>query len=164
MGNKQFKFQENVIRDFEETTPFNRAEITHTFNIFSDLYYFYANQHPDELASRPHHILTGDGFANPECVLPIDFIAKNFTKLQSNPFSQQICNAFCTSDNGLMSFTEFVDMVSSLSPKTDLEKKIFHAFQIFDFDRDHLLNREDLYKMIDMMTHEGMYSLPVCYH
>ncbi len=155
MGNKQIKFQEKIIRDFEETTPFNRAEIAHTFSIFSDLYHEYTTQHPHELTSQPHHIITSEGFANPECELPVDFIADKFTKLHSNPFSKQICNAFCTSDSGFMSFTEFIDMVSSFSPKADLEKKIFHAFQIFDFDHDHLLNRKDLYMMIDMMTQEG---------
>ena len=151
MGNKQVKFQESVIRDFEETTPFNRAEIAHAFTIFTDLYAIFENSPESANNSSPHHILTGH-FANPDCELPVEFIANNFEKLRNNPFKFQICKAFCTSGNGLMSFTEFVDMVSSFSPKADLEKKIFHAFQIFDFDGDGLINRKDLTDMIDMMT------------
>ena len=156
MGNSQVRFQEDVIRDFEETTPFNRAEIAHAFKIFKELYILHQRQHPDDNVS-PHHIQQSNGFANPDCQLPVKFIADNFDKLQSNPFGQRICKAFCTSDDGLMSFTEFVDMVSSFSPKADLEKKIFHAFQIFDFDGDNLINRKDLYTMIDLMTAEGNY-------
>lgn len=154
MGSSQAKFDERTIRDFEETTPFNRAEIAHTFGHFVELYELYQNS-PECDHDRPHHIRTGRGFANPDCELPVEFIANNFTKLHCNPFRTRICNAFCTSDSGWMCFTEFVDMVSSFSPKADLEKKIFHAFQIFDFNGDGLLKRDDLYKMIDLMTHNS---------
>ena len=163
MGTRQAKFQERTLREFEETTPFNRAEIVHAFSIFSELYT--QQLQTTNLDRSPHHIRTGDGFANPDCEIPIEFITENFTKLQNNPFKEQICKAFCTSDSGLMSFTEFLDMVSSFSPKADIEKKIFHAFQIFDVDGDGLINRDDLYKVIDMMTGEGMYLIvSVCHH
>ena len=160
MGGKQVKFQEEVIREFEETTPFNRAEIAHTFNIFRSLYEnfekYTMQQIQDDVINSPHHIITPLGFANPECAISIEFITENFKTLLNNPFKNKICQAFCTSDNGLMSFTEFLDMVSSFSPKADIEKKIFHAFQIFDIDGDGLISRQDMYTMIDLMAGEGM--------
>ena len=157
MGAKQVKFQEELIREFEETTPFNRAEIAHTFSIFRSLYEKYSVQQiQDDVINSPHHIITHRGFANPECSISIEFITENFQTLKNNPFKNKICQAFCTSDNGLMSFTEFLDMVSSFSPKADIEKKIFHAFQIFDIDGDGLISRQDMYTMIDVMAGEGI--------
>lgn len=149
MGNKQARFKEETIRDLEETTPFNRAEIQHTFRVFSELY----DKEPDDVVVVTL-LTTEDGFANPECEVSIETIVNHFPQLYCNPFKRQICTTFCTSDNGKMQFVEFLDMVSSFSPKADLEKKIFHAFQIFDFDRDGLISRDDMNKMIDMMTHE----------
>lgn len=43
--------------------------------------------------------------------------ATSLLSMQVNPFRQQICEIFATSDTGMMSFIEFLDMVSAFSPK-----------------------------------------------
>ena len=159
MGGQQAKFQEKQIREFEELTPFNRAEISHAFSRFRDLYMKYYGQSAAQPATEdPHHIVDNHGFANPLASLPVTFVMDELPELSSNPFKYRICKAFCVSDNNLMNFTEFLDMVSSFSPKSDMDKKVHHAFQIFDLDGDGLLSRCDLYNMMDMMTGVGKHS------
>lgn len=161
MGGQQVKFQEEQLREFEELTPFNRAEISHAFVRFRDLYFAYHHQPQEQHnqleetvdhSNNPHHIFDNHGLANPMASLPITYIMEELPELKSNPFKYRICRTFCVSNNGQMNFTEFLDMVSSFSPKADLEKKVHHAFQIFDTDEDGLLSRSDLYVMMDMMT------------
>ena len=153
MGNQQVKFQEETLQEFEETTPFNRAEITHAFVRFTDLYNAFYRDSTE--MNSPHHIRNNHGFANPLCSLPLTYIMDELPELKNNPFKYRICKAFCVSDSGQMNFTEFLDMVSSFSPKADIEKKIYHAFQIFDVDGDGLLSRNDLYTIMDMMAGIG---------
>lgn len=160
MGAKQVKFHENVLREFEETTPFNRAEITHSFHRFKSLYDdYYQNQAADyedgpNGGSNPNHV-TRNGFANPESAVPIEYIIENFPELKNNPFRRRMCDAFCVSTDDMMTFTEFLDMVSSFSPKADIDKKTYHAFQIFDWDKDGVISRDDMYKVMDVMTGVG---------
>ena len=147
------KFEADKLQEFEETTPFNRAEISHTFARFRELYnLFHQNAIDNFQDSGLHHIIDNHGFANPLCSLPITFIAEELPELKNNPFKYRICKAFCISDNGQINFMEFLDMISSFSPKADLEKKIFHAFQIFDIDGDGVISRSDMYAMMEMMT------------
>ena len=157
MGAKQVKFREDVLREFEETTPFNRAEITHSFHRFKSLYDDYYENNPDDAggSSSPVHITTSEGFANPDSAVPIECIVQNFSELKNNPFRQRMCEAFCVSTDDMMTFTEFLDMVSSFSPRADLDKKIYHAFQIYDWDKDGVISREDMYNVMDVMTGIG---------
>lgn len=150
MGGQQVKFQEEALREFEELTPFNRAEISHAFVRFRELYLGFSNE--EDLGSNPHHIVDNHGLANPLASLPVPYVMEQLPELKSNPFKYRICQAFCVSNNGQMNFMEFLDMVSSFSPKADIEKKIHHAFQVFDIDEDGVLSRSDLYTMMDMMT------------
>lgn len=153
MGSNQVKFDEENLREFEETTPFNRAEIIYTFKVFRELAGEYA----------PHSVKTEteDGFANPDASLPVSHIVATLPQLKNNPFGERICNTFAASSDGNMSFTEFLDMVSSLSPKVDPKKRVFHAFQIFDIDGDGVISRQDMYNMMDMLTGTGRSS--VCF-
>lgn len=148
MGSTQVKFEEGHLREFEETTPFNRAEISYTFRKFRELADDYAPQRPK--------METEDGFANPDASLPISHIVATLPQLKNNPFGERICNTFAASSDGNMSFTEFLDMVSSLSPKADPQKKVFHAFQIFDIDGDGVISRQDMYNVMDMLTGAGI--------
>lgn len=40
-----------------------------------------------------------------------------FYSLQANPFREKMCDIFSVSMNGMMTFVEFVDMISAFSPK-----------------------------------------------
>jgi hypothetical protein len=51
--------------------------------------------------------------------------------MQENPFAKRTLDIFIATDSGQMTFIEFLDMVSTFSPKNSREKKTAHAFQIF---------------------------------
>ena len=154
MGASQVKFEEKTLREYEEATPFNRSEIAHAFKLFADMYHeYHSSKGTDEMDLNVEHIYMGrEGFANTEAALPVDYIVKNFPHLRANPLGRRICQTFVMSTNGLMTFTEFLDMVSSMSPKTELDKKVTHAFQIFDLDGDGLISRQDMLDLIDLLA------------
>ena len=159
MGASQVKFEERTLREYEETTPFNRSEIAHAFKLFADMYTgYHTTKSKEDIDLNTEHIYMGkDGFANTEAALPMEYIVQNFPHLKANPLGRRICETFVVSTNGLMTFTEFLDMVSSMSPKTPLEKKVPHAFQIFDLNGDGLISRQDIHDLIDLLT-EGKWN------
>ena len=152
MGGNQtkVKFHPKDLEEFEKNTPFKEAEISHTFDRFTELCVAYNNSPQSSV-----EVMFEDekGFANPKCSLPISFITKNLPELKNNPFRVQMCQAFSANKDATeMDFENFLKMVSSFSPKADINKKIDQAFQIFDIDKDGLLSRKDLYCVLDMMT------------
>ena len=171
MGASQVKFEERTLREYEETTPFNRSEIAHAFKLFAGMYHdYHSANRADNIDINVEHIYMGrEGFANTEAALPVDYIVQNFPHLKANPLGRRICQAFVVSTNGLMTFTEFLDMVSSMSPKTELAKKVPHAFQIFDLDGDGLISRQDMHDLMDLLTEgednwgESLKATP-CFH
>ena len=48
---------------------------------------------------------------------PVGWSTTELITLQVNPFNLQICSVFCTSENGKMSFVDFLDLVSVFSYK-----------------------------------------------
>jgi calcium and integrin-binding protein 1 len=161
MGCRQARFEESTIEDFEAATPFNRTEIYHAFDRFKELYQQFRLQPPANLEDSHHtrgptDYLDGNGFINPDFSLPAEFLVTHMAELKVNPFARRILDIFIATDNGQMSFLEFLDMVSTFSPKNSVEKKTSHAFQIFDKDQDGLLSREDMYNMLDMITDEPL--------
>ncbi|NXO04848.1 CIB1 protein, partial [Rhinopomastus cyanomelas] len=78
-------------------------------------------------------------------------------ELRANPFQHQICHVFSTSDvrDGSMSFEDFLDMLSAFSDSATLEVKSHYAFNIFDFDGDGILDRNDLEKLVNCLTGQG---------
>jgi Ca2+-binding EF-hand superfamily protein len=137
------------------------VEIYHAFDRFLELYQQYrlaASSNPDESFTAPGHrdCLDANGFINPEFSLPAEFIATHMPQLKENPFAKRTLDIFIATDSGQMTFIEFLDMVSTFSPKNSREKKTAHAFQIFDIDQDGLISREDMYVMLDMITDEPL--------
>lgn len=148
MGSKQAKFDEETMKEFEATTPLNRAEIYHAFYRFQEIYLEYQSASTEVLPP----LLTSTGSINTEAALPVDTLAERMQELKENPFRGRICEIFATSGRGLMSFVEYLDMVSAFSPKNDTYQKTFHAFQIYDVDRDGVISRDDLSAVLDMIT------------
>ncbi|KAL5486969.1 hypothetical protein EMCRGX_G019516 [Ephydatia muelleri] len=148
MGSKQAKFDEEKMREFEDNTSLNRAEIIHAYECFQAIY---KRHNADETA-----LLGPGGFIDPEVSLPVEYICTELLELKENPFKERICDVFITSGTSMMSFIEFLDMVSAFNPKTSLQDKINHAFQIYDMDGDGKIGRDDLEQMLDKITDQPL--------
>lgn len=100
---------------------------------------------PDESyrTPGPTDYLDEDGFIDPNFSLPANFLVANMPELkvgiaelynlckcsnwalpwtipslnQANPFAERMCEIFMVTDTGNMKFIEFLDMVSTFSPK-----------------------------------------------
>ncbi|KFM72164.1 Calcium and integrin-binding protein 1, partial [Stegodyphus mimosarum] len=73
-------------------------------------------------------------------------------EFQNNPFSSRICDIFSSERDGHWSFEDFLDMVSVFSPNAPADKKAEYAFNIYDFDQDGYLSKEDLETLICFLT------------
>lgn len=62
--------------------------------------------------------------------LPMDKIF-NMPELEVNPFRDRICKVFSSSNDGNMTFEDFLDMMSVFSDKAPRSVKTEYAFQIF---------------------------------
>ena len=95
-----------------------------------------------------------NGHAKVEQVrLPIQYFMDNFDEIKVNPFRRRICEIFSSDqEQDTMSFVDFLDMVSGLSPKNPLNTRIIYAFLIFDFDQDGHIGIDDLKNMLDHYT------------
>ncbi|KAM6257248.1 calcium and integrin-binding protein 1 [Porphyrio hochstetteri] len=81
-------------------------------------------------------------------------------ELRANPFQHRICHVFSTSSSGdgSMSFEDFLDMLSVFSDAATADIKSHYAFRIFDFDDDGTLDRNDLEKLVNCLTGQGVES------
>ncbi|NXE69946.1 CIB1 protein, partial [Calcarius ornatus] len=78
-------------------------------------------------------------------------------ELRANPFQHRICHVFSTSEtqDGSMSFEDFLDMLSVFSDSATSDIKSCYAFRIFDFDNDGTLDRKDLEQLVNCLTGQG---------
>uniref|UniRef100_A0A914H888 EF-hand domain-containing protein n=1 Tax=Globodera rostochiensis TaxID=31243 RepID=A0A914H888_GLORO len=77
-------------------------------------------------------------------------------ELRENPFRERICQVFSDDRQGNLSFDDFLDMFSVFSEMAPLQLKLKYAFQIYDFDEDGFLGRDDLRAMIVAITKKEM--------
>jgi Ca2+-binding EF-hand superfamily protein len=138
----------------KEITWWTRAEITNAWKRYEKLYNEFGIEHERLTHEKPLDLFDHNGYAHVEAVsIPIDFILENFEELKVNPFRREICNIFSSDENqASMTFIDFLDMVSGLSPKNPLNTRIVYAFLIFDFDGDGHLGPDDLKTMLDYYT------------
>lgn len=54
-----------------------------------------------------------------------------YPELRVNPFGDRICKVFSSSNNGEISFEDFLDMMSVFSDAAPKSVKAEHAFRIF---------------------------------
>lgn len=93
-----------------------------------------------------------------------------YPELRVNPFGDRICKVF-SSNNGEISFEDFLDMMSVFSDAAPKSVKAEHAFRIFgwlfgntwkdcliyghfflDFDGDDMIGKNDLKQVIQRLT------------
>jgi Ca2+-binding EF-hand superfamily protein len=138
MGNSQTRddsctLSGNLLQEYTDLTPFTRHEI----NIF---YKDFQKLNPSPRNAKTFLAPTQD-----VAKLPI---------LKCNPFKDRITQVFSNS-NSVVSFDDFLDMMTVFHPRTDRTVKLCHAFCIYDFDNDGFLGLEDLKRVIKRMTGQG---------
>lgn len=80
-------------------------------------------------------------------------------EFRNNPFRYRLCQAFSSEpltlddgsvnpDHGALSWDEYVDLFSCLSPKASLDVKMQTAFRMFDFDQNGYLTVSDLNELL----------------
>jgi calcium and integrin-binding protein 1 len=65
------------------------------------------------------------------------------------------CKVFSSSQDGDLTFEDFLDMMSVFSDAAPKNVKAEHAFRIFDFDGDDMLGVSDLKQVISRLVGEG---------
>nr|XP_037271686.1 calcium and integrin-binding family member 2-like [Rhipicephalus microplus] len=135
MGQQHSIFTEEELDDYQELTFFTKSEIIVAYERFKQLA-------PD--------VVSKDRNAK----LPMDKIL-NMPELGVNPFRDRICKVFSSSNDGHMTFEDFLDMMSVFSDKAPRSVKTEYAFQIFDFNEDDMISTEDLKQVIGRLTQRG---------
>merc|ERR1712226_88150 len=79
---------------------------------------------------------------------------KEMPQLRCNPFKDQIA-AWASGGDKELGFDEYLDLVSTFAPGADLEMKLQASFEIYDFDRDGRLGRDDLQRVVTSILGES---------
>ncbi|XP_072411290.1 calcium and integrin-binding family member 4-like isoform X3 [Chiloscyllium punctatum] len=75
---------------------------------------------------------------------------------QVNPFKDQICKVFSRNEQGLFSFEDFLEMISTFSENASLSVKIDYAFRIYDLNGNNYIDQEDIRHIIFRLTNGSM--------
>jgi len=129
---KQEGFTEKELEEYVALTYFTRKEILNLYKIFDSLVH-------DE----------GDWAANKKQVRISPEQFTSLTYFECNPFSDRICRVFSTSNDGRISFDDFIDIMNVFHPHAQKSLKVEYAFKIYDFNEDDLICEED----IDVIIH-----------
>lgn len=131
MGQGKSQFTEEELQDYEDLTYFTKKEILYAHRKFKALA-------PEKVGH------------NKNAKLPMSKILL-YPELSVNPFGDRLCRIFSSSQDGDLTFEDFLDMMSILSDTAPKSVKAEHAFRIFDFDGDDMLGVSDLRKVINRL-------------
>ncbi|XP_052830722.1 calcium and integrin-binding protein 1 [Octopus bimaculoides] len=73
-------------------------------------------------------------------------------ELKVNPFKDRICKVFSSSDDGSMTFEDFLDMMSVFSDSAPKNVKVNYAFKIYDFSNNNMITSQDLKEVVQRIT------------
>lgn len=135
MGQQHSVFTDEELDDYQDLTFFTKSEIILAYERFKSL--------APEIVSKDRN-----------AKLPMDKIL-DMPELGVNPFRDRICKVFSSSNDGNMTFEDFLDMMSVFSDKAPRSVKTEYAFQIFDFNEDDMISTEDLRQVIGRLTQKG---------
>ncbi|KJE91220.1 DNA-dependent protein kinase catalytic subunit-interacting protein 2 [Capsaspora owczarzaki ATCC 30864] len=124
MGQTQSYFTEEQLLEYEDCTYFTRHEIIKIYEHFMTL----CKTEPGQLTKQE---------------------VKTLPEVAVNPFKDRIIDIF--SDDGTMSFEDYLDMLSVFSDQATKDVKASIAFRIYDMDGDGFLGYQDLYDTIERM-------------
>uniref|UniRef100_A0A182M0G5 WD repeat-containing protein 89 n=1 Tax=Anopheles culicifacies TaxID=139723 RepID=A0A182M0G5_9DIPT len=83
---------------------------------------------------------------------PEQDVVNLFPQLKHNPFRDRLLHVFSSENDDRFSFEDLLDLFSVLSEKCPLAVKATWAFQIYDFDNDKLITKEDILELCDRIT------------
>ncbi|GFG36548.1 hypothetical protein Cfor_06170 [Coptotermes formosanus] len=133
---------ENLLEEYTELTYLKKAEIQYIWKRF------YAMD-PDQVSR------------NPACLLPVYLLEEYLLpQLKVNPFRERLYDVFFPrrdQDGGIyFSFEDLLDMCSALSPECPDKVKAMWAFNVFDFNNNNHIDKEDLTYVIDKLTQKQL--------
>ncbi|XP_055295485.1 calcium and integrin-binding protein 1-like [Sitodiplosis mosellana] len=131
MGQAKSQFSDEELQDYEDLTFFTKKEILLAHKKFKALA-------PEKVGH------------NKNAKLSMQKVLQ-YPELKVNPFGDQICKVFSSSNDGDCTFEDFLDMMSVFSDAAPRSVKAEHAFRIFDFDGDDMLGIGDLKQVIERL-------------
>merc|ERR1711934_121705 len=137
MGSSQSILSKEDMEAYKQLTYFTEAEIKNCLQKFSELL------DPNTPFKSVH---------DPEARVQHENVVNGMQELKGNPFAKRICQVFSPNAGQLMTFEEFLDMLSSLSVATPPTVRAEWAFKIFDSDGDQLLGENDIRRVVDAIT------------
>ena len=69
-------------------------------------------------------------------------------ELSENPFRYRIAKVFSSTNNGCMTYEDFINMLSVFSERAPKSVKVEYAFQIYDFNEDGQICPRDIRNII----------------
>ncbi|XP_037958468.1 calcium and integrin-binding protein 1-like [Teleopsis dalmanni] len=131
MGQTKSQFTDEELQDYEDLTFFTKKEILLAHKKFKSLA-------PEKVSH------------NKNAKLSMNKILQ-YPELNVNPFGDRICKVFSSSDDGDMTFEDFLDMMSIFSEACPKNLKAEYAFRIMDFDGDDMLGVTDLKQVMERL-------------
>eukprot|EP00771_Trimastix_marina_P000259 gnl/Trimastix_PCT/1270.p1 GENE.gnl/Trimastix_PCT/1270~~gnl/Trimastix_PCT/1270.p1 ORF type:complete len:191 (-),score=61.84 gnl/Trimastix_PCT/1270:97-669(-) len=126
MGNRQqTALKRKEIQDLTRTTHFDELELNQLHQKFREISMSIS---PDGLIDK-HEFTQALG-------------------LQDNLFTDRIFQLFDENSDGSISFNEFIIGLSVFCKKGTLEEKLLFSFNIYDFDGDGNIDRDELYRIL----------------
>merc|ERR1719391_10970 len=137
MGSGQSIISKEDMEAYKQLTYFTEAEIKNCLQKFTELL------DPATPMKSVH---------DPQARVLHENVVNGLQELKVNPFAKRICQVFSPNSGQLMTFEEFLDMLSSLSVATPPTVRAGWAFKIFDSDGDQLLGENDIRSVVDAIT------------
>ena len=89
---------------------------------------------------------------------------KDALGLQSEGYTHLIFSAFDTSGTNHISFTDFVQGLSSICPRASTKEKAKFVFNMFDMDKNGVIDKNELQKLLDIsLGANSLIKLPQSY-
>ncbi|KAK9889871.1 hypothetical protein WA026_008673 [Henosepilachna vigintioctopunctata] len=143
MGNKIVTFSEQQLHNYQDCTFFNRKEILRVYKKFRNI-------RPDLVPKRMRH-------NEPVTIkIPLEDTIQKLPELQENPFRKRICEVFSRDGNGNLSFEDFLELLSVFCEHAPRDIKVYYAFRIYDFDKDHHIGPEDIDEALKLLTRQDL--------
>ncbi|XP_046861191.1 calcium and integrin-binding family member 4-like [Xenia sp. Carnegie-2017] len=138
MGAQQSEFSAEELEEYEELTYLTKHEIIRAHECFKKL-------DKDAVERNRNARLTSDKILE-------------FPELKVNPFKDRICKVFSSTDDGALTFEDFLNMMSVFSEAAPMTLKIQYAFLIYDFNDDHYICKEDMKILMRKLAGENEMS------
>jgi Ca2+-binding EF-hand superfamily protein len=117
MGNKLVIFTDQQLDDYQDCTFFTRKEILRVHKRYRDA-------SPDLVPKT-----MTESEAN-SILVPREKIER-LPELVENPFKTRMCLAFSRTEDGSLTFEDFLDLLSVFSEQAPRDIKVYYAFKIY---------------------------------